>query len=453
MAVSDFFENESAEIVKDQMELLTDLANDTLTGEKGLYDALEDLREIITGSTWTDDIGQSAIDYDYINIDDHPVEGSIDPTWRPTPPEGRPPFPSGSTMNFDDITVPDIDALNPIDHDIFPDVDSWDGGDAPTDEFIYNETIDDYQSTLADAVKTSLLAWINDGGTGLAEDVEEAIFDRARTRLTEAWELAFENADTFHSSRGFNIPIGPKNSLIRRVNADFERKEEDLNQKILEVQAELAQNNTQFAHTLSVTLEHNLQDHFNTVSTRLLEVAKTTVEMIYVIYEKKVQLYVAKTEAIATEIEAKEKIIDAQVAVNKGIIEKNEGETVRYKSEIDAVLGVIDGIARMYAAEVGGYGADIDLEKANINARVQRLASLIQQSTNQTELAIKEWEVVIQAYISSLGLNIEISKAIASILAQIAAGAMSGLNTHAGLSDATGRRYSKSESHTYAHGD
>jgi len=436
MAVSDFFTNESSEIVQDQMGYLRVQADEALTA---MYDALEDLRDEITSAN------TPGGDISYTYIDDA-IESEIDHL--------RPDAPTFPTT--DDIDAPERQDLLDIARPTFPSIPSFDE-DTPTDTFEYSE--EDYSSSLLDAVKASLLTWINDGGTGLSATVEEAIFDRARTRLTEAWELAFENADTFHSSRGFNIPTGPKNALIRRVNADFERKEEDLNQKILEVQAELAQNNTQFAHTLSVTLEQNLSGHFNAVSARLLEAAKTTVELVYDIFAKKVQVYVAQVQGISTEIDAIAKQTDAEVSINKGIIDSNIAETTRYKAEIDAVLGVIDGMAKVYAAEISGFAADIDKARIDVDAKIERLKALTSQSRNETELAIKEWEVSLSSYIQSLGLNIEVAKTIASILAQIAAGAMSGLNTHAGLSDATGRRYSSSESksysesHSYTHND
>jgi len=427
MSLEDFFTNESSEIVQEQMSYLKEKADEALSA---MYEALEDLRDEITSA----DTPGGDIDYTYV---DDTIETDIDHL-RPDPPV----FPG-----TDDIDPPERTELIDIAIPIFPDIPTFDE-DTPDDEFSYSE--DDYQSDLLDAVKSSLLDWIQNGGTGLAADVEGAIFDRARTRLIEAWELAFENADTFHSSRGFNIPSGPKNSLLRRVNADFERKEEDLNQKIMQAQAELAQNNTQFAHTLSVTLEKNLSDHFNAVATRLFEAAKTTVELIYSIFEKKVQVYLARVQAASTEIDAEAKKIDAQVAINKGIIDQNISETTRYKAEIDAVLGVIDGLAKVYAAQIQGFAADIDKAKIDVDAKIERLKALISQSNNETQLAIKEWEVSLQGYLSSLGLNIEVAKTIAAILAQIAAGAMSGLNTHAGLDDSTHRGFNRSESDSYS---
>lgn len=434
MGLSDFFTNESSVIVQDQMSYLRDKADEALVA---MYEALNDLRDEITSA----DTPGGDINYTYI---DDTIETDIDHL-RPDPPD----FPT-----TDDIDPPERKELIDFVLPVFPVVPTFDE-DTPDDDFSYTEN--DYQSSLLDAVKASTLDWILNGGTGLVSDVEEAIFDRARTRLTEAWELAFDNADTFHSSRGFNIPSGPKDFKLRRVNADFERKEEDLNQEIMKIQAELAQKNTQFAHTLAVTLEQNLMTHFNAVSKRLFEAAKTTTEMIYSIFEKKVQVYLARVQATSTEIDAEAKKIDAQVSINKGIIDQNVGETTRFRAEIDAVLGVIDGLAKVYAANIQGFAADIDKARIDVDAKIERLKALTSQSRNETELAIKEWEVGLQGYLSSLGLNIEVAKTIAAILAQIAAGAMSGLNTHAGLNDATGRHFSRgetdsySESHTYQH--
>jgi len=414
MSFEDFFTNESSEIVQSQMGYLQQKAEESLVS---MNDALEDLRKVIT----TANAPNIVVDYDYIN---ETIE---------------------SNLASDKPSIP-----------IFPTIDAF-NEDAPTDTFEWHETIDDYQSTLLDAVKSSLLDWIQNGGTGLATEVEEAIFERARMRLTEEWEIAYDNADRFHSSRGFCVPAGPKVAMLRRVNADFERKLEDLNQKIMEVQANLAQNNTQFAHTLSVQLEGQLQNFFNKVTERLFTAAKETVSLLYEIFTQKVNAYVAITEGKKAEITAKSEIVKAQTSVNKGIIDSNVADSQRYKAEIDAVIGVIDGLAKAYASQISGYEADISLEKSNMDARVARLTALMSQSKNESELNLKASEVSLQAYISSLGLNVEVSKTIASILAEIAAGSLSGLNTHVQLSDTTGRRYdegyrkSYSENHHWNH--
>jgi len=415
--------NEAEAVVIEQMTYLKEKADDAL--EK-MEDALDDLKQEITSAS----MPTTNIDYDYV---DETIEPDDIEHLRPDTPD----FP-----NTNDVDPPELlqDWLN-VPLPVFEDVPSFSVPE-PDDEFTYDESQDDYQSSLTTALQSSLLDWITNGGTGLSTTVEEAMFTRARLRLTEAWELAFENADTFHSSRAFNIPTGPKNSLLRRVNADFERKEEDLNQKILQIQAELAQNNTQFAHTISVEFEKNLRDHFNTVATRLLDAAKATVTLLYDIYAKKVQAYVAHVQGVATAIDAEAKKVDVQVAINKGTADVYVADTTRFRTEIDAVLGVIDGQAKVYAAEVNGYRADIDLEKAEMDAAVERLKALISQSSNQTDLQIKEAEVDLQAYISSLGLNIEVSKTIADILAQIAASSLSAINTHAGLTDTASRSYS-----------
>lgn len=424
--------NDAELVVVEQMDYLKAKADEYLAEMRVSLNHL--LRTITTAS-----MPGTTVNYEY--LDDAITVELPEGATRP----GDPPV-IETDLTIDGVDRPDITGLNPIGLETFEDVPEFDE-DTPTDTFDYSES--PYHSDLLEAVKSSLLDWIQNGGTGLTATVEAAIFARARARLTEEWGIAFDNADTFHSSRGFNIPAGPKNSLLRRVNADFERKVEDLNQKILEVQANLAQNNTQFAHTMSVTLEQNLSGHFNAVASRLFEAAKTTVELIYTIFEKKVQVYVARVQAISVGTDAKAKKMEAQVSVNKGITDQNIGETTRFKAEIDAILGVIDGQAKVYAAEINGYEADISFAKIEADTAVERLKALIAQSTNQTELQIKDGEVSLQAYISSLGLNIDVSKAIATILTEIAAGSLSGLNVHAGMSDSA----SKSYSGTYSHGE
>lgn len=418
--------NEAEEVVIEHMTYLKEKADTALLA---FYDALNGLRDVIADA----DMPNTDIPYDYI---DDTIESDIDQQ-KPD----RPDFP-----DTNDVDPPERLELIDVDIPIFPDIPGF-SATPPDETFEWNETIDDYQSALLNAIKDSLLDWIQNGGTGLAESIEEGIFERARTRLTEEWEAAYEKADTYHSSRGFNIPHGPKNFLLRRVNADFERKLEDLNQEIARMQAELAQNNTQFAHTLSVQLEKNLSDHFNAVMNRLFEAAKQMVVLLYEIFKYRVDAYVAEIQGLSTEISAKSEIVNAQTTVNKGIIEQNISETQRYGAEINAVIAVIDGLAKIYASDISMYEADVDLEKIDLNAKIERLKALVQQSANQTGLKIKEADLILTSYIQSLGLNVEVSKALATLLSQIAAGALSAIHTHASLTDQASRSFSGSYRH------
>jgi len=421
----DVVRNEAESIVQEQMAYLKEKADAALAA---LNDALDDLKKEITSAS----MPLTGVDYDYV---DDVIESNVE--------QNRPDVPT--FPNTDDIDTPSQDRQYiDIQMPVFEEVPIF-NETAPDEVLDYSE--DPYQSTLLTAVKASVLTWINDGGTGLVLAVEEGIFSRARVRLTEEWDLAFENAMAFYPNRGFNIPTGGQNAMIRRVNMDFARKLEDLNFEIAKLQAELAQNNTQFAHTTAVQLERNLQDHFNAVATRLLDAAKSTVQLLYQIFTEKVKAYVAHVQGVSAGIDAEAKKIDAQVSINKDITDEFLADTERYKSEIGAVISVIDGQAKVYAAQIGGYQADIDLAKAEMLAAVERLKALISQSRNQTELEIKEAEVELQAYLNSLGLNVEVSKAVATVLAQIAASSLSAINTHAGLTDSSSRSYSGSYSH------
>ena len=420
----DVVRNEAEQIVQEQIAYLKEKADEALDS---MNDALDDLRKELTSAN----MPGTSIDYDYI---DDTIETDVE-TNRPTPPD----FPS-----TDEVDPPTREDLIDIDVPTFPDIPTFDE-DAPDDEFSYNEN--EYQSTLLDNVKDSLTTWIIDGGTGLSTEVEEAIWERARSRLAEEWERATDDVMGYWSARGFNLPTGPLQAALRRVNNDFQQKLDDLNREILIKQAELAQNNTQFAHTMSVQLEKHLMDHFNSVADRMLEAAKTTVLILYQIYSEKVKAYGLQVEAKSVEIEALSKTVDAKVAINKGKTDAYLADVSRYKEEIAAIIAVIDGEARLYAAKVDGYRADIDLARAEMNVAIERLKALISQSRNQTELQIKEAEVTLQAYISSLGLNIEVSKAIATILEQIVASALGAINTSVGLDDRSAREYSGRYSH------
>ena len=181
---------------------------------------------------------------------------------------------------------------------------------------------------------------------------------------------------------------------------------------------------------------------------RLFEAAKETFLSIYKAFGLRVEAYKAQMEGIKAHVGINEVIINTQLGIDNNKTQIYVAELQGYKTELDAIIAVIDGEARLYAAKVTGYKAEIDRAEAILNARVERLKALIAQSTDLTQLQVKEAEVNLQAYINSLGLNIETSKAIASILGQVAASSLGALNTHTSMSDGTSRSFGSSYSHS-----
>jgi hypothetical protein len=145
----------------------------------------------------------------------------------------------------------------------------------PEPTFIYNERT--YNSDLKDAINLGILAYIQNGGTGLAADVEAAIWSRAYDRFSVEKQKAIDAEMRQWEARGHDLPPAAMTSAIREINAEFERRNSDLNRDILIQSSDLAMKNTQFFYNAALQYEKQATDFSNQISNRAFEYAKETV--------------------------------------------------------------------------------------------------------------------------------------------------------------------------------
>lgn len=422
-------DNSAEELVTELMGYLKEKSQESFDE---LQDALDDLGDEIASAS------MPTTDVDYSHVDGQLTMEDVT-SLRP----GFPTFP-----NTDGVTKPQKPDITEVQIPDFPTIPEF-TEESPTDTFNYDES--PYTSDILTQLKTSIYGWLSDGGVEMDSLISAAItaaWDAARSRLTDEWRIAQTNAMGFYPSRRWSLHVGAQNHILRQVNGDFQKRLDELNDTLTSKEAELKIQNRQFIITTSKEFELTLMDLADKTASRLFEAAKTAFTMIYEAYEMRVKAYVAHMQGITAEIDAKDKVADVQIRINEGRADIFTAEMTGYKVEIDAILGVIDGEARLYAAKVTGYDAEIKRAKANLDAQLEKLKALIQQSTDLTNLQVKEAEVDLQAYVNSLGLSIEASKAVASILGQIAASSLGALNTHATMSDGVSRSFGSSYSHS-----
>lgn len=284
-----------------------------------------------------------------------------------------PPPPSYSNITFDEI--PPVEDLTP-----------------PDGSFDWHEEAYEHKvlTKLEDALYDSLV----NGGSGLPEATEQAIYDRARSRLDEEAQKFLESSLEGSAARGFPLPPGALDMIMLETHNKVLRSDEDLENDILIQQSKLAQENDQFAKKLSHELIQTLITHHSNVQARSLDAAKYVLE--YALHA-----YVAKIEGFKARVSIYAVLAQVYEARIRGEIAKAE----LYKAQIAGITAIGELQAtrmRIYLGQVAVVEALIsayktEMEAANIQAqidvsKIQRYATEVQAFAEKNRANVYRYE-------------------------------------------------------------
>ena len=250
----------------------------------------------------------------------------------------------------------------------------------PSATFSYTEGM--YTSALATQLKSDLLADLIAGGSGFPEATEQAIYDRATSRMTDEEQLALDQMLDFFAGRGFDLPPGALSGQMLELNNKILKTREDLNNDILVQQSKLAQENNQFIIKASLENEKAFMDYTSQFQNRALDAAKFVVVSAIQIYQSKVEMYKAKIGIYA-----------AQAEVYKAMVAGEIAKADFYKAQIQGTLASVElqkAQVDIYTAQVGAAGMLIQLYKAQMEG-AQIAASI-------DEIKIKGFAALVQAF-------------------------------------------------------
>jgi hypothetical protein len=302
----------------------------------------------------------------------------------------------------------------------------------PDLEFSYVEPI--YSSALKDALTAKLLSDVENGGTGLSEAVEDAIWERTRERDDKDYVEAATKLDSRWSGKGFSLPDGVLTELHQSLIEDDRNQRTERSRDILIKQGELAQVNTHFAITSSLALEQLELNHANEVNNRALESAKAAIELGIAFHNLKItdfniQLERAKLQAIeqGSRIEA-EKLrleayrtelleVQAKSALDKDVMAEYNLDLERYEKLIklfNAEQGAVTTALGIEGLKISLYKENINDHKARLDA--QKNEALLYEAQVNGELGkVKVYVAELQAESTRVGTlkvqtDIEIAK-------------------------------------------
>lgn len=313
-----------------------------------------------------------------------PQSGSVNMPARPAPIDSSG-MPTRPVIN--DVVLPDAPADQPLDmaelipivvpEFLFPTLPAFDGTEPtfdeprPSTELVFAEP--EYDTPLLDETIAKVREWLQ-GGTGLPPEVQQALFDAARTRESqtalEAVQAAF---DTF-AGRGFSMPPG---MLAEQVNVALEKSRLAQNTLEREQMSKAAQweiENLRVAVERGIALETVLIGQFNNAAQRSFEAAKVRLDADVNLFNAMVGLYNARSTAYQTAAQVFKIRIEAEMMKLDVFKAQIEGEKVKgelndqmvrvYESRIKAVNMLIE----VYKGRMEGARVQSEIEKTKIEA-------------------------------------------------------------------------------------
>lgn len=244
-----------------------------------------------------------------------------------------------------------------------------------------------YQAGMA--AMESKLAQLMAGGSGFTPDVERAVMERAKDRNLGEYRRTRDAAWADAADRGFTLPTGALLSLAAKARQAAADNNARANVELVAKQAELEQQNLQFAISTSQALRQGVLSamlgfHGNLIQIngQALEHARSVAGLLVETYNVQVKAYSAQLDAWKAEAGVYEVRLRAATA----LIDV-------YKAEIDA----LQALSQYDVARVNVYRARIDGMQALANVYRARIDAVVSQAQLE-RVKIDRYSAQVQAY-------------------------------------------------------
>ncbi|MDR2165219.1 MAG: hypothetical protein LBO79_06255, partial [Zoogloeaceae bacterium] len=308
------------------------------------------------------------------NMPASPTLSAIPPPQRPSgdmsvhipapPTLLEPQLPTLVDINIPDFQppeIPDFNATPPDGADLTP----------PSVHLNWEEPV--YKSELLPELVAKVREWLK-GGTGLPPAVEDALFSRARERVSAETSRAVGEAVTLWASRGFTMPPGMLVAAADAAREDGSLRAAELSRDILIEAAKWEIENIRFAMERGIALEGLLEALFSNMAQRAFEAARFTAQAQIEMFNARVALlnarwqgfsvlatvYKTRIEGLLARITAYRTMVEAEIA--KGQI--NEQHVAIYKARVEAMLASVE----VYKALMGGAEIEANVIKNRFDA-------------------------------------------------------------------------------------
>ena len=298
--------------------------------------------------------------------------------------------------NFEDLNIPTAPVLTIPDFELAlptPPVDLV----APGLIFSFSE--EGYSSTLMASLTAELLDRIQNGGTGISPTIEQAIWDRARNREDQNSIRSENQINIEQAAKGFYRPSGAHLAALDQLAQETQNKNADLSREIAIKQADMEQQNIQFALQTSLALEQAWLQYHNQVQQRAFEVEKYTQQVAIDLYQAAIQRYNVELEIYKTYAQAFESRVRAELA---------EAEIYKTQLEGQKLIGDLNvQKIQLYEAQLKGittavevYRSELDAVKIRVEAdglQIQNFKALVDVFSARVAAKASEYEMYASA--------------------------------------------------------
>ena len=142
-----------------------------------------------------------------------------------------------------------------------------------------------YISALFSRLRDTVTEVIMEGGSGLADEFEQGLWDRAVAREELQHEQRYNEAERYFAAKGHVAPPGGLISRLNMLNRERSRNLELMNSEIVVKQLELGRQHMHFMSELGVKLETLSIEERNGALNRALDAAKSYISMLYENYK------------------------------------------------------------------------------------------------------------------------------------------------------------------------
>lgn len=247
----------------------------------------------------------------------------------------------------------------------------------------------EYASALLEDLKAILRTRLA-GGTGLPEAVEQAIWDRARSRETKIALANEAEIQRTSEALGFALPSGTLAAQLSEARQNYYDKLSEFSRDVAIKQAELEQANLKDAIAAGMQLEAQLIDYSFKLEQLSFEAAKAYAENAIQSHAAAVDQYKALLAGYQTYAQAYDTLIKAELAKVEIYKAQLQGEQTKadinnalvqqYKAQIEAGMSQVE----IYRAQVGAAQTLVQLEQTKISAAGEQVRAYIAQVNAET---------------------------------------------------------------------
>lgn len=277
----------------------------------------------------------------------------------------------------------------------------------------------DYESDFIEDLHIEIKKGMQEGGTGLPKDIEEAMFNRARSRESKETERAVKEAVQEWSSRNYSMPPGMLVKQVAVLREEGRLKSSELNRDILIEATKMEIDNIRFLIQQGMALEQITSNLHNNMANRMLEVARFEAESLITVFNAQISLfnaqnaafesltsvYKTKLEGALAKLSAYKTSVDAQVAIGQ----INEQRVAVFKAKTESVLSSVE----IYKALVSGASIRADVLKTKFDAYRSEV-QVYSEQINAEKVRVEAYEAQVRGETSKVNMFEAQARAFAS---------------------------------------